>query len=525
MSNILTKKYDKKYLVTAPKTRKDLHEYIQRVFGLYIPDKSVCEGHISPYQFVADAYFEKISDGILIAGRATGKTQDFAVIDALNSNFKPNCSTGTVGATKKQAGKCYQYFKKLIQPYKDIGRIESSLMESTKFIHPINSEVEILIGTIEGCNSPHPQKAFLDEFELVDWAVYQEFCNMPIESHGIPAQVILASTRKYSHGTVQKLINDIHNTNYKLYVWCVWESVEKCLKTSCEECKSIVKGEYEDGSPRTFYSVCQEKAKRANGFKKINDVINTFKRLDVSTWEAQQECKKPENKGAVFTWFDETTCSYEDDFDYTQSGVVVDNAIDWGAADPNVCLFVAEKDGHYFIFDEIYEKDMAVSEFRELIKYRRNEWELVGENMNVYCDPSGRSGRIELEQGGLGILNIIPSKNDIQEGISMINSLGMDKRIHIHERCINTLREFREYHYPSKGVSSKPVDKDNHTCDAFKYYILEKDPINVKYDENLTITKNNDKINKYERFHSPLKDYGIIDNSIKFDSLFKFCDW
>lgn len=477
-NKIYEPKNDKKYLITLPKTRSSLKEYMKNIYNIDVPDKPICDGHCSPFDFVYDTIFEKTRNIIAIGSRGSGKTLDIAAIDAFNCNFKKNCETGTVGAVVTQAKKCYSYFQKMIRPYMNIGRVEKSCMNETKFIHPINSILSILVGTMTGVNSPHPNKAFLDEFELVQWHIFQEFLNMAISEHGLKAQVILTSTRKTAFGTVERFLRQRIDMKYDLYIWCVWEVTEKCNEISCNECKKLVKGFNDDGSPRSFHSVCQGKLKHTNGFRKIDDIKTLFLSLDRQVWEAQQECKKPSKEGTVFYWFDDAKHVYSKDIDIYSENCNIWEGIDWGGNDPSVCTFWAELNGIFYMFDEIYVKGVAPSDFAILINEKRDLWKIKDKVQGTYCDPSSLISRLELEKHKIFT---IPANNDILEGINIMNSMGSANRIFINNRCKNSIIEFSTYHYSlnenfNTNAKIKPVDRDNHTVDSSRYVFNELKP-------------------------------------------------
>lgn len=470
---MITKTKKTPYLFKCPKNDDELHEYVKRVYGIEIPRVAVCEGHVSPFEFMADLFFERTKDALGIAARGTGKTKVLGALHSANSVFKKNCETATAGAVQSQASRCYNYFKNMIEPYRLKGIVNQCLMSKTIFAKPWNSTIEVLTGTVNQMNSPHPNIAALDEFELTKWEVFQEFLQMSLSKDGLEAQNILTSTRKYAFGTVQRLMNQLQESGFRLYMWCVWESIEQCERASCDDCKEIIKGQYPDGSPRTFYSVCQGKAKRSRGFRKLNDIIKVFRNSDARVWDAQQECKKPSSEGSVFYWFDFPKHVRNFDVDFKDRNIKIYLSTDWGGRDPNVCQFWAEIGERFYLFDEIYIRNIAPSTFAEKIHEKINEYN-IPKVTEIFCDPSSVISRYELEKAGL---MTTPAINDINEGIDLINSLGNDNRIILHERCAYAIREFGEYHWNPNTTSKIPVDKDNHSCDAARYFFMMRNPI------------------------------------------------
>jgi hypothetical protein len=75
----------------GPQTDEELHAWIKKNLGMDIPTTPVCEGHCSPFDFVADIYFERTSSALAMANRGGGKTENSAILHLLNSIFRPGC--------------------------------------------------------------------------------------------------------------------------------------------------------------------------------------------------------------------------------------------------------------------------------------------------------------------------------------------------------------------------------------------------------------------------------------------------
>ncbi len=471
-------------ILKCPNSKESLQKYIHKVFGYKIPDKKVCKNHCTPMDAMYKIFFEKVKSAVLIGSRGSGKTQNMAIMHVLNSIFKRGCETATVGAIENQAIKCYSYFKRFIEPFDKIGLVRESQMKKTLFSPPINSKVEVLTGTINGVNSPHPQKSWFDEFDLTTWPIFQEWLSMSMEFNGVRAQNILASTRKKAFGPMERVLRERHEMRYKVFIWCIWEVVERCKLTSCEKCKRIIKGKNKDGSPRSFYDVCGEKAKISDGFYKIRDLWDKFSTTDVDTWSSQYECKNPMRTGQVFYWFDPTVHCSKFEIDLTNQNCVVYESIDWGGSDPNVYQLWVEKAGIFILYDEIYIRNTAVSTFAKMIKDKRQEHNLYTRSGNcivnsTFCDRSSKLSRLEMSKAGI---DTIAANNDIPEGIKVINILGEDDKIHMHSRCKKSEADFQSYSWPVNG-GDRPNKANSHAPDAARYFFLERNPLNILFDE------------------------------------------
>lgn len=300
----------------GPQDDDELHAWIKAELRIDVPRSSVCENHDPPFKFIADLYFERVDATLAMANRGGGKTMLVAILHWVNSLFKHGCESCTFGATEAQSLRCYAYIKGWV--YNDKGdrrpEVISSLMRETVFT--LGSRIEVLPGTPQAVNGPHPQKAHADEIELMDDGTFSESRNMTmsktlIDGKVVRAQDILTSTRKGPNGRMQKLIDEITfaiNAGYKpprtLYQWCIKETASQVLNCQVAnpdlplekrcQCNMIRKGEWEDGKPRLLRDICNGDFYKSRGWQPFDDVIKQFTENDQETFEVQQLCLKPE---------------------------------------------------------------------------------------------------------------------------------------------------------------------------------------------------------------------------------------
>lgn len=93
-------------LSDGPQNDDELHAYIKSEFDVDIPRVAVCEGHVAPFKFIADLYFERVSAALALAARGTSKTFGVALLHFINSTFKPGCGSLTFAATEGQGRRC-----------------------------------------------------------------------------------------------------------------------------------------------------------------------------------------------------------------------------------------------------------------------------------------------------------------------------------------------------------------------------------------------------------------------------------
>lgn len=503
----------------SPKDNDQLWSYIAEVIELRIPRTAVCENHCAPFDFVADAFFERgNADKLIIGNRGSGKTQLSGMLIGLNAKFKAKIEAVSAGAIENQAKKCYDYFKKTVMLFDGFYNKRDVKIRESNF--PNGSKVEVVIGTMSGVNSPHPHVAHLDEIELLRPGVFEESANMAqSKTHTIDgkqvtykAQNWLTSSWKKPRGLVTKLFDEIAEAEreqrrppYAVYRWCVFETTQRC-EHDCDACPfaEIIKDKWTDGSSRSFEQVCkmgsrvpgEGRLKRSDGFIPVDDTLGKFQRLPRRVWEAQQESKRPTAEGLVYEVFDEDIHCIEGWMPDPMYGPV-DVGIDFGGKNPFAALFFQTlnvevdhrgkrlPEGAVIQFDEVYEAGIGNVTFGLLINDKINKWDMeydgkFSQNITTfYRDPAAKAAAIDLKQlpnhgQGDPRYKSIPTRS--------LGGVEVDTRIaHVEEqisggwyyldseRCENTLNEFLSYEYPEGKNTGQPKKENDHAMDALGY--------------------------------------------------------
>lgn len=439
----------------GPLNDDQLHKWILDNLGLNIPRVAVCEDHQSPFDFIADIYFERVDSAIAVASRDGGKTMASALIHLLNSLFKPGCESITVGAIWAQSNRAYDNLKKLLKFHGKVPSIdkhpdiEKTKQEQTVFMN--GSTVEILPGTIAAVNGPHGQKLHRDEAELMDAEVFKEANNISssktiIERDGdgnevkkiIKAQDWITSTRKWAHGQMQGFVDEVEQAvangfkpTYQLYTWCVFEVAQRvpnCRVANPDlpeekkcDCQNVVKGDWGDEAktPRRFSDVCKGKLARSDGYTSLDDIHKKFLENDRDTWEAQKECSKPEVSGLVFPMFSKEKHGIKnyspdpdngDIFTSTDFGGTNPHAVNWyqflehdiyvhsyDQADDEEPKKLLKK-GTIVCFDEIYRAEIGNSELADLVIKKELYWKSKYPGFKIkkrFADVAAKAARLD----------------------------------------------------------------------------------------------------------------------------------
>jgi PBSX family phage terminase large subunit len=90
---------------------------------------------------------------------------------------------------------------------------------------------------------------------------------------------------------------------------------------------------------------------------------------------------------------------------------------------------------------------------------------------SVVIDPSAAAFKEQIRRRGYIVRD---GKNDVLDGIMRVSTLLYRKKIKVHERCENVIREFKSYVWDEKARQrgeEQPMKTTDHTMDAIRYYV------------------------------------------------------
>lgn len=503
--------YERDLLSRGPSNPDELWQWIADEIGVEMTREKVCEDHEAPFDVLCDMYFEErfewphpqlgtrmyggLGSILVMANRGGSKTFIVALLHFLNSSFKPGCEGVTFGAVEEQSKRCYAHLTPWVTVVKvdprtgrkkpverdgiQYSQRSETLWEPVEDAHgvPRASKVEILSGTKEAVNGPHPNLAHADEAEQMKDETWDESRNMAIagkDAWGRPIRPrnVATSTRKSKHGRMQQLINEITKAKAKGYipvfelcVWCIWETaaqVPNCRSAPenqgrpndelCQ-CNIIPKGMWDDGRERMMDEVCGGKLFLSRGWQPLNQVQELFRQNPRPVWEAQQECREPETEhNYIQGWRPARSVIWDYDPD-PQLGPIFFST-DWGAGNPNAAnwyqylYYDIEVDGYdrspkvlpagsVVVFDEIYEADIGAGKLGLKVVERERRWRSIYPDWRVhtrFADPAGRQSKLDFRDTSGMEFAWWGATRDVQTGIDLVVDLHegthFDKETH-----------------------------------------------------------------------------------------------
>jgi len=150
-------------------------------------------------------------------------------------------------------------------------------------------------------------------------------------------------------------------------------------------------------------------------------------------------------------------------------------AVDYGTVNPMVYLDIWDSEHAVYIRREYY---YASQDSENGGKQKTDQQ--YGDDFEEFCgtmypdftitDPSAASFKTELTRRRYRVKD---ADNAVLDGIRMVASLFAQKKIYIHESCVNTIREIGSYVWDEKAKQrgeEKPLKVDDHCMDALRYF-------------------------------------------------------
>ncbi|MBU2060296.1 MAG: hypothetical protein KKH44_00400 [Bacteroidetes bacterium] len=156
--------------------------------------------------------------------------------------------------------------------------------------------------------------------------------------------------------------------------------------------------------------------------------------------------------------------------------------IDWGGVNPSAVVFICKIGQRYFVFDEIYERNMLVDEIANVIKEKLKFWGIT--RYKAYCD---HDWQLEAWMRQEGLYLQQARKVDKKKSILFLKSLLKPQKVKstgeemsgimIAWRCMNLIDEFEIHKYVERqdeNLNKKelPEDANDHALDALRYAVF-----------------------------------------------------
>ena len=188
------------------------------------------------------------------------------------------------------------------------------------------------------------------------------------------------------------------------------------------------------------------------------DYYDNLKNEDYELWLRYSAGQWGKLTDVIYPNYD-TVCVREN-FDFYSFGA------DFGFNNPSCFLLLGWYDNEVYVIDEVYKEKLLNRELIQECKDMLFKHKLLPEHLDTGYGDAAEPDRIEefVQEG-------FPMEKGIKDVKAKITSTKQTK-IHIHPRCINTIREIKGYKYRKNrdGVTlDEPVKVNDHAMDALAY--------------------------------------------------------
>lgn len=210
-----------------------------------------------------------------------------------------------------------------------------------------------------------------------------------------------------------------------------------------------------------------------------NSEIQRIKRVASPQWFAQEYgAKFTSFAGMIYDEFDRNLHVKEFEYNPAWRNYWV---LDFGFADPFVCLdIMVDQSDNWYIWREYYVRYRATMEHGYALRQRENP---NGFHVTaMFADPRGAD---EIATLSLIIGGIFARSASItwKQGVEAVKRQLRQQqdgsvKLFIHPRCLNTIKELEGLRVKKPATDTKnamegQLDKDDHTCDALRYFAVE----------------------------------------------------
>ncbi len=467
------------------------------------------EGHSAPFEYLCHSFFEgvgdelsdsPISDAVVWASRGGGKTYLGAVATLLDLLFKPGVQVRILGGSFEQSSKMYRYLRRMVE--RPLLRGVVAGRPTQRVIELVNgSRVEVLSQSQQSVRGQRVHKMRCDEVEEFKPDIW-EAAQLVTQSGvcggvHVRGTVEAMSTMHRPFGVMSRLVGKVlsgEKQRRRLFRWCALDVIERC--PSDRDCGVCV-----------LWDDCQGRAKRAEGFVAVDDLVTQWHRSSGDAWASEMMCKQPRRSDSVYPSFDSArggrhVAAVPVAVDHAEAGGasirdgVVIGGMDFGLRSPLVMLWARVRPlppeegrlpgrqspcvsggGVVEVFGEYQEHDIPLDQHLDAIGSAG-----LPEPVWVGVDPAGASRN---SQTGLSDVQVLRRRGyavrvvraGVRDGIECVRRRLDHGTLVISPNCERLIEALATYHFDAANPERDDPVKDgpDHLCDALRYMIVSLD--------------------------------------------------
>lgn len=230
-------------------------------------------------------------------------------------------------------------------------------------------------------------------------------------------------------------------------------------------CDKAVKGEWDEGVPRTLETVCNGRFFRSRGWMSHEDVKRKFRRNSQAVWEAEMECRRPMADGLYLPGWRRERFAITGWMPKSELGNIW-QSVDWGGTDLNAVLWsqgplrvpvtmkISDKEveiprGAYVIFDELLDADVGATRLADMVLAREMTWRRKIPGFRVtarFADMAGKQSRNDWREHNPPLITSwYLSDRKFEPTVRVMQDLVGDKRYWVDARCAHHMDDIESW--------------------------------------------------------------------------------
>lgn len=463
----------------VPRRPDELHRFVSKVLGLHIPRRSMLPGHAAPFDYLQHAFFEgrgslvsssdsSRSDAVVWANRGGGKTMLGALATLLDLLFKPGIQVRILGGSFEQSTRMFSHLRRLL----DRPALQPMLAEEPtqrRVVLLTQSSAEVLSQSQRSVRGLRVHKLRCDEVEEFDPEVW-DAAQMVTRSHtcgdiAVNGAIEALSTMHRPFGLMTRIVHKAQDARTPVFRWSAFDVIERCPpERECQPCP--------------LWDDCQGRAKLADGYIRIDDLIAQKLRSSDETWQSEMLCLQPRRSECVYPMF--SVQRHVRSTGYEGKGQWV-AGMDFGLRSPLVMVLARLEPGNepaadrvLHVVDVYHARGLTIDEHLNAVQRRR--WPGFAW---VGVDPAGAQRNSQTGKTDIAVLQargwtVRHRRSAIRDGVERIRRRLDRGTLCIDPRCTELIQSLTLYHFdlehPQRDLPVK--DGPDHACDALRYLVV-----------------------------------------------------
>jgi len=210
-------------------TEDELRHFVEKAWGVEIPDVQVCDNHSTPWRAFADAYFCRGRLQVWKASRGFGGKSFLLALLGLTEAATLKCDVNILGGSGEQSQNVHAYMQEFWDTPHSPRQLLASDPSKTLTRLSWGNKIKALTASQRSVRGPHIPRLRLDEIDEMDLAIMDAALGQPMSRNGVKAQTVQSSTHQHPDGTMTEALARAQVHGFPVHEWCWRESVAEGL--------------------------------------------------------------------------------------------------------------------------------------------------------------------------------------------------------------------------------------------------------------------------------------------------------